>query len=348
MHSPGWKETDNGNFSFLKCYHRTFQPPRLSAIISFVNTFVPIRKWLPIEANLGFLRAVDEMRRMTRKCVRQRIEDVEEAARKGEKFRSVDLGEVDRDLLTMIVEERRMFKGSEDELTEEEIVNQVRFYALLLAKNLANCSNKLLTFLAAGHETTAGAMGWATYILATQPRVQDKLRAEIVGLLQSNQGANPSWADIEKLHYVNNFCKEVLRMHCPALATYREAAADLTICNTFIPKGTIMYFMPAVSNLSKTIWGPDADEFVPERWDNLQGEAANPYAFETFLNGPRVCIGKHFAMMEFKVLLMEVVSKFRFGLSPELEALGGKLPPLQNPGLTLWPKGGLKVAVERI
>jgi len=132
------------------------------------------------------------------------------------------------------------------------------------------------------------------------------------------------------------------------VGTYREAITDLTICNTYIPKGTAIFIQPAVTNLSKTIWGPDAEEFVPERWDNLTGEMASPYSWNPFLNGPRMCIGKTFALMEAKAQLVEVVSNFRFVMSPELEALGGRLPAVLNPAVSLSPKGGLRVGVERL
>src|SRR3546814_20003264 len=56
---------------------------------------------------------------------------------------------------------------------------------------------------------------------------------------------------------------------------------------------------------------PDAEAFNPDRWDNLKGEAAGAYAFQTFHNGPRVCIGKQLTMVEMKVILVELVSRFR-------------------------------------
>jgi len=103
-----------------------------------------------------------------------------------------------------------------------------------------------------------------------------------------------------------------------------------------------------IASHSATTWGDDAEKCVPERWDNLQGEAANPYAFQGFSQGPRICIGKNFALMNIKTFLMETIVKFRFVKSPEIEALGGREPPVQNPSFTLTPKGGMKVRFERI
>jgi len=103
-----------------------------------------------------------------------------------------------------------------------------------------------------------------------------------------------------------------------------------------------------IANHSKASWGDDAEQCIPDRWDKLQGEAANPYAFQGFSQGPRICIGKYFAMMNIKTFLVEMVMKFRFVKSAEMEALGDKGPPLQNPTFTLTPMGGLKVGFERI
>jgi cytochrome P450 len=74
----------------------------------------------------------------------------------------------------------------------------------------------MLTFLTAGHETSSGTLIWATYILATHPDVQDKLRSEVMQIVDSsNQGLGITWDKIDRLCYLNNFVKEVLRLFCP-------------------------------------------------------------------------------------------------------------------------------------
>ncbi|KAK3352674.1 cytochrome P450 3A5 [Lasiosphaeria hispida] len=314
--------------NFLKYYERVFEPGYVGAFIMALNMVIPgVRKFIPLEANTSHIRATQEIRSMMLGVVRQRIRDM------GEGSEMPKLPGASTDLLTLLVEERKKLaqEGSEDVMTEEEINSQ------------------MLTFLAAGHETTAAFMSWSLYALATGPaKIQDKLRAEVMGVLAKHPNSSPTWGDIDGMHYLRNFCTEVLRLYCPPTLTYREAVSDMTLCGTFIPKGTNILFVPAVVNRSKAVWGPDADEFNPDRWDNLQGEAASPYAFESFSNGPRFCIGKHFAIMEYKSLLIEAMSKFRFSTSPQLEALGGKMPELQNPGLTLRARGGLQVGVERL
>ncbi len=72
---------------------------------------------------------------------------------------------------------------------------------------------QLLNFLAGGHETTAGAMIWSSLILATKPDIQEKLREEIIGFLGAS--AKRDYNAIESLYYLNNFCRELLRLYCP-------------------------------------------------------------------------------------------------------------------------------------
>lgn len=70
-------------------------------------------------------------------------------------------------------------------------------------------------------------------------------------------------------------------------------------------------------NRFKSVWGADADDFVPERWDRLYDENATPYGDMSFSHGPRVCIGKHYGTFNFKLMLIELVSRFRFGAGPD-------------------------------
>lgn len=116
---------------------------------------------------------------------------------------------------------------------------------------------------------------------------------------------------------------------------WRQAAEAVTIENTYIPAGTNVIISPQVSQSHPDIWGPSAAEFDPDRWDSLSPESSSPYATQAFSSGPRVCIGKGLAMLEFKSLLIDIVKKYNF--EPVEEEL-----VLEN-YLTLRPKGGLRV-----
>ena len=114
---------------------------------------------------------------------------------------------------------------------------------------------------------------------------------------------------------------------------------DETICGTFIPKDTTFDIVPHVTLMNPLIWGEDVDEFKPDRWENLNEEARSPYAFSTFSNGPRVCLGRSFAFREMKIILVAMVRGYRF-----LKVDGPFT--VENPSLTLRPRG-LRVVLEK-
>lgn len=194
-----------------------------------------------------------------------------------------------------------------------------------------NLVDQLMTFLAAGHETTASSMTWAMYLLCRHPEVQTRLRREVRERLPSLDGSasgapSISSLDIDHMPYLNAVCSEVLRYYSPVPMTLREAAVDTTIQGVRIPKGTRIVLGPSATNRDPALWGPDALKFNPDRWlpqkegDKdaaavaARGGATSNYAFMTFLHGPRSCIGMSFAKAEFACLLAAWVGKMEFEL----------------------------------
>ena len=98
----------------------------------------------------------------------------------------------------------------------------------------------------------------------------------------------------------------------PAYYSIREAAEEVVIEGVKIPKGTQIDVMIHAVHRSRQIWGDDVDEFKPERWDALTGDAASNFAFESFLQGPRICIGRNVALATVKAALVELVRHWRF------------------------------------
>ncbi|KAH7381206.1 cytochrome P450 [Phaeosphaeria sp. MPI-PUGE-AT-0046c] len=204
--------------------------------------------------------------------------------------------------------------------------------------------NQLMTFLAAGHETTASAMSWAVYLLCKNLDVQTRLREEIRANLDLNGEVNS--AEIDRLPYLNAVLNETMRVFPPVPLTLREASHDTTIQGHFVPKQTTVVICPWAINTSEHLWGPDAREFKPERWLGAgranTGGAESNYAITTFLHGPRSCIGKQFAMAEFACLVAMLVGKF------ELEFENGDWELQIQGGITARPKGGLRVRLRDV
>lgn len=111
---------------------------------------------------------------------------------------------------------------------------------------------------------------------------------------------------------------------------------------TQIPAGTQIEMCCSVIQQNPLVWGDDADVVNPDRWDGIPANdiRLSPFAFETFSNGPRICIGKSFAMLELKTIVIELVRNFSFDSVV-------KEPEYPNPSLVLAPRG-LQVKFKRL
>ncbi|GAM83041.1 hypothetical protein ANO11243_010270 [Dothideomycetidae sp. 11243] len=176
--------------------------------------------------------------------------------------------------------------------------------------------NQMMTFLAAGHETTASALTWATYLLCQNPEIQTRLRNEIRSNIAplSDPQSDDAIQQIDQLPLLNAVCNEVLRVMPSVPMTIRDAIEDTEILGTFVPKGTRIFVAAWAVNVSHELWGQDALTFNPDRWlgpgkANTGGAQSN-FSNLTFIHGPRSCIGKDFAKAEFLHLLAAWVGRF--------------------------------------
>lgn len=197
----------------------------------------------------------------------------------------------------------------------------------------------------AGFETTAYAIAWALFLVATHPQVEEKITAELdsKGLLvragQSQPDTPLAWQHLGELIYLNAVIKESLRLMPTApFGTSRVAEKDVTIRGHTIPKGTSFIISPYVHGHSKRIWGDTAEDFRPERWlgdgknsssistaeDDMDGPALgggaslNMSHVYAFMAGPRDCVGQSLAKLELQVVLATLWSNFHFDLAPEM------------------------------
>ncbi|ETI20743.1 hypothetical protein G647_07085 [Cladophialophora carrionii CBS 160.54] len=206
--------------------------------------------------------------------------------------------------------------------------------------------SQMLTFLAAGHDTVASALSWALMLLSQHPQVQDRLRAEcnanLAHIATAEVGA--SAFEPENMPFLTAVCNETLRLYPPAPSTARHAVVDTSVGGVPVPKGTTATISPWAINRSRALWGADAAEFKPDRWleehNAAAGGAESPYAFLTFLHGPRSCIGQSFARLEVKCLLAALVTRFRF----EMADPGQKIKVAGF--VTIKPQGGLRLKVR--
>jgi len=197
---------------------------------------------------------------------------------------------------------------------------------------------QIMTFLAAGHETTASATTWALYLLSQHVDVQTKLRKEVTETLSNLSGA-ATHEDFESMAYLSQVIQEVMRFIPPVPVTFRETRVDTELEGVMLPKGTHVVIAAAAIHRDHTLWGPTADQFDPDRW---KSPPESNYAYEVFLNGPRGCIGRRFAESEFKTILALLVYNFEFH-----EEYAGKTYEIKN-SITSRPKGGMQLRVSRV
>lgn len=186
--------------------------------------------------------------------------------------------------------------------------------------------DQTMVMFQAGHETTATAMTWWCGLVARHPDVAKRIHAEIDAVLQ---GATPTPATLQQLPWLQASLKEAMRLYPPAAILFtRRACRDVTVGPWTLPKGHLMAFTPYVIHRDAR-WFESPDAFKPERF--LPGAPDIPRgAWMPFGNGPRVCIGQHFAMLEMGLIGAMLMQRFNL-VWPEGAA---------------WPEGDLAVTLR--
>ncbi|MDP1547842.1 MAG: cytochrome P450 [Anaerolineales bacterium] len=193
-----------------------------------------------------------------------------------------------------------------------------------------------LTFLLAGHETTALLLTWCWDTLAHHPEVQAKLYAEAEAVLGSRF---PTPDDIQKLSYTRMIVKETLRIRPPVWAMGREAMRDCEIGGQRIPAGSTVLMSQWVTHHDSRFFDAPL-QFRPERWSGLEEHSLRRYSYFPFGGGSRVCIGERFAMTE-AVTALAMIAR-RWNISPARSE-----PARPKPSVTLRPDKSVKLFVTR-
>ncbi len=195
--------------------------------------------------------------------------------------------------------------------------------------------DNLLTFIEAGHETTAKALTWTLYLLARSPEWQHRIREEINTVC----GKEPvGAAHIERLANTAAVLKESMRLYPPASVLTRETAGPIELDGVHLEKRAVVIIPIYAVHRHRKLWD-DPDRFDPLRF-TPEAEAAHHRAqFLPFGFGPRTCIGMSFAMLEATAILATLVRGARFDWD-------GKHLPQPVSRITLRPSGGMPLAVE--
>ncbi|MQL91625.1 hypothetical protein Taro_024247 [Colocasia esculenta] len=219
-----------------------------------------------------------------------------------------------RELILKIVKKRQKERESEEDLLQsllessgDSCVGPDTMEDFIVD----NCKNIYF----AGHEATATSAAWCLMLLASHPEWQARARDEVVVICGDQ---NPTADMLGKMKVLTMVIQETLRLYPPAIFATREALKDMKLGGIHIPKGLAIRILTSRLQTDPEIWGPDAYEFNPERFANgISGACKHPHAYIPYGVGPRTCLGQNLAMVELKIILSLILSKFSFSLSPK-------------------------------
>jgi cytochrome P450 len=225
-----------------------------------------------------------------------------------------DPDSVPRDILTLLLEARDPETG--EGLSEVEV--------------RAN----ILTFIAAGHETTANSITWSLFLLSQSPEWRRRVQAEADRELDGDvEGL------AERLVETRAVIDEANRLYPPIAAISRAALAPDVLAGEPIRRGTMVVIAPYVLHRHRALWA-DPDAFDPNRFLDGARERIDRFAYLPFGVGPRICIGATFALQEASIVVATVMRHFTLELAP-----GHAVWPVHR--VTVRPSGGLPMIVRR-
>ena len=277
---------ENPETPIREAYRLVFAFDISSRVLHGLAAFIPLTKYLPAKMNRDMLQSRNIIISKANDIVRQKHQKTHAK---------------DKDIIALIVKDNlKQEAAGETSLSFDTMRDQV------------------MTFLGAGHDTTATGVCWTLHLLSTHPEIQDRLRAEIKSYYPflfepstRNDVDRLSTLDADNLHYLDNVCRESLRYIPPIPMTVRQSLTDDQLGGYDVPAGTTVYIHANAIHRLPSFWGDNADVFDPDRWDHLPADHSSN-AFMTFLQGPRGCIGRKFAETEMKCLVVALLSMYRF------------------------------------
>jgi cytochrome P450 len=196
--------------------------------------------------------------------------------------------------------------------------------------------DEIMTFLLAGHETTAVSLSWTWYLLSQHPEAARKLHQELRDVLG---GRTPQLEDMAHLPYTDRVVKESMRLYPPAWSLARTTAKEMEVGGYRLPVGANVVMSPWIMHRDPRFF-ENPERFDPERWAVEIVQRLPRFAYFPFGGGPRLCIGASFAMMEANLLLATIAQRFQLSLVPGH-------PVVPQPGITLRPRHGIQMSVAK-
>ncbi|VVB11309.1 unnamed protein product [Arabis nemorensis] len=276
-------------------------------ITSLTKAFIPGIQYIPTPTNLQLWKLDRKVKNSIKRIIDTRL-----------KSKSNNYGD---DLLGIMLKAATSDKP-ERKMSIDEIIDECK------------------TFYLSGEGTTSILLTWTTMLLSLHQDWQDKLREEVFN--ECGKDKRPDSDTLSKLKLMNMVLMESLRLYGPVIKMFREATQDMKLGHLDIPKGTSIILPFLKMHSDKAIWGEDAEQFNPLRFENGVSQATtHSNALLAFSVGPRACIAQNFAMIEAKTVIAMILQRFRLSLSREY-----KHAPVDL--FNLYPQYGLPVMLHPI
>jgi cytochrome P450 len=195
--------------------------------------------------------------------------------------------------------------------------------------------DEVITFIGAGAETSAHALSWTWYLLAQHPAIASRVHAELDTVLG---GRPPTLHDLPHLPYSRQVLDEALRLYPPSVVLPRQANAADTISGYGVPQDAVVVISQYIIHRHPDFWSAP-EQFQPERFTPAQAARRHRFAYIPFGEGPRMCIGQAFALMEMHLVLATLAQAYTLQVVPER-------PVVPELAVTLRPRDGLWMTVH--
>ncbi len=196
--------------------------------------------------------------------------------------------------------------------------------------------DELMTFVAAGHETTAHGLAWMYCLLSQNPQAREQMEAEVDDVLG---GRVPTYEDAERLPWTTACFQEAMRIFPPVWHVQRVALQDDVVCGYRLPAGTLVFVSIWSTHRDEKVW-PNPLGYDPRRWLGDAPKERPKFADLPFGGGRRICVGQGFAMLNATLLAAMIAQRFRFDLVP-----GAKI--VLDPTVTVRPLHGIPMTIHR-
>lgn len=202
----------------------------------------------------------------------------------------------------------------------------------------AEIAEEVDTFMFEGHDTVTSALSFCLYLLSQNPKAQQTVYEEVTRIVGSDLSIDPTFNHLQEMKYVELCIKEALRMYPPVPMFGRCLDEDLDLDGRILPAGTNVNVMVYNLNMDPKYF-KDPEEFIPERFSEMNEKNENPFVYVPFSAGPRNCIGQKFAILELKSSICNVIRNF--------ELIPGNIKPKLLMQLTLKSSNGIHVGFKK-